>query len=201
MFIPRASSRSFHLLAARASPLAERSPPEDLPHPTSSSSSGTSFRQQAAPAASLESAKAHLGPGIARMGTFVMKSAQGCTVTATDGRKYLDFSSGIGVTSTGHCHPKVTAAVAQQAANLVHCQLGVSYHEPMLKLITKLLPIVPKGLDSFYFCNSGAEAVEAAVKVARQATRRNNVIVFQGSFHGRTYGKNLSLFSLFPSLF
>lgn len=136
---------------------------------------------------SLEDAKKHM-TGIARVSSVIMESASGMYMTSTDGRKYIDFSSGIGVTSTGHCHPKVTEAAVKQAATLVHCQLGVAYHEPMLKLINRLLPMMPDGLDTFFFCNSGAEAAEGSVKVARHATKRNNIIVFQGSFHGRTYG-------------
>jgi len=145
-----------------------------------------------------DKAKSHLGVGISRLSNMTMQSAQGCTVTSTDGRQFLDFTSGIAVTSTGHCHPKVTAAVVKQVGTLVHGQIGIGYHEPMLKLVDKLVPLLPTGpQSSLFFTNSGSEAVEAAIKVARAATGKNNVIVFQGSFHGRTYG----LIPHVPSLF
>jgi 4-aminobutyrate aminotransferase len=102
------------------------------------------------------------------------------------GRRYLDFTTGIAVTSTGHCHPKVVQAVQEQAAKLLHGQVNIVYHPPLLELVEELKPVVPQGLDGFFFSNSGAEAVEGAVKLARHATGRPNVIVFQGSFHGRT---------------
>jgi 4-aminobutyrate aminotransferase len=103
-------------------------------------------------------------------------------------RRYLDFTSGIGVTNTGHCHPRVVAAVREQAGRLLHAHVNVVYHEPMLTLIDELLRVVPEGLNTFFFANSGAEAVEASIKLARKATGRPNVIVFQGGFHGRTLG-------------
>jgi 4-aminobutyrate aminotransferase len=90
------------------------------------------------------------------------------------------------VTNTGHCHPKVVQAIQEQAAKLLHGQVNLVFHPPLLELAEELRTIVPQGLDSFFFSNSGAEAVEGAVKLARQATGRPNVIVFQGSFHGRT---------------
>lgn len=89
----------------------------------------------------------------------------------------------------GHSHPKVVKAVQEQAANLSHGQVNIFMHKPMLDLIEKLQPKMPSPeLDTFFFWNSGAEAVEAALKLARQATKRQNVIVFQGSYHGRTFG-------------
>lgn len=104
------------------------------------------------------------------------------------GRRYLDFTSGIGVTNTGHSHPRVVEAVREQAARALHLQANLAHHEPMLRLIAALREVVPAELDTFFFSNSGAEAVEAAVKLARQATGRTNVIAFQRSFHGRTVG-------------
>jgi 4-aminobutyrate aminotransferase len=136
----------------------------------------------------LEQYKKNLYNAVSRLTDDVIKSAYGATLVMQDGKKVLDFTSGIGVTATGHCHPKVAKAVAEQAYQLSHGQITIAYHEPMLKLIKKLLPLVPKSLDSFGFFNSGAEAVENAVKLARHATKRQNVIVFQGSFHGRTMG-------------
>ena len=102
------------------------------------------------------------------------------------GQRYLDFTTGIAVTSTGHCHPRVVAAIREQAGKLLHGQVNIVYHPPLLELVEELKEVVPQGLDGFFFSNSGAEAVEGAVKLARHATGRPNVIVFQGSFHGRT---------------
>jgi len=114
--------------------------------------------------------------------------AEGAYIYASDGRRYLDFTSGIGVTNTGHCHPEVVAAAQQQVGNLIHGQVNIVYHRPLIDLANELLTVVPVGLQSFFFGNSGAEAVEAALKLARQATGKPNIIVFQGSFHGRTVG-------------
>ncbi|CAG8478647.1 10919_t:CDS:2 [Paraglomus brasilianum] len=136
-----------------------------------------------------EYGRRHVTHGISRISSLVIERASGSWVYTVDGKKYLDFTTGIGVVSTGHCHPKVVKAVQEQAANLHHAQVNVAFHKPMLDLIGKLKPIMPSPeLDSFFFANSGSEAVEAAIKVARYATKKQNVIVFQGSFHGRTIG-------------
>ena len=113
-------------------------------------------------------------------------SGKGCWITTTDGVDYLDLTSGIAVTSTGHCHPKVVAAIAEQAGRFVHAQVNCYRHDLLEPLAGKLAEITPPGIDRFFFANSGAEATEAAVKLARQATGRPHVIVFDGSFHGRT---------------
>ena len=118
---------------------------------------------------------------------ILVDHAEGAYLYSTSGKRYLDFTCGIGVTNTGHCHPRVVAAIQEQAGKIIHAQANIVYHQPMLRLVEELLPMVPKGLDSFFFSNSGAEAVEAAVKLAKHATRRTNVIVFNGSFHGRTH--------------
>jgi 4-aminobutyrate aminotransferase len=114
-------------------------------------------------------------------------TGRGCRVTTTDGHEYLDFAAGIAVNSTGHCHPKVTAAIAAQAERFLHAQVNVFTHDLLEPLAAKLARITPAGIDTFFFASSGAEITEAAVKLAKQATRRPNVIVFQGSFHGRTH--------------
>src|SRR5512135_1014455 len=111
---------------------------------------------------------------------------EGCYIYATNGKKYLDFTCGIGVTNTGHCHPKVVEAIRNQAGLFLHAQANIVVHQPMLQLIAELRTIVPPSIDSFFFSNSGAEALEGAVKLARVATGKPNIIVFQGSFHGRT---------------
>ncbi|CZS96925.1 hypothetical protein WAI453_010242 [Rhynchosporium graminicola] len=133
----------------------------------------------------------HIAKGIGRLSTEVIESGSGSYVTMTGGRKMLDFTSGIGVTNLGHCHPKVTAAAQKQVGTLVHGQVNIAFQKPQLELIENLLPVVQnvdKSLDTFFFWNSGSEAVEAAVKLARHATKKQNVIVMQGSYHGRTFG-------------
>ncbi len=134
----------------------------------------------------LPPAAAHLSPVWGRYGDFIAARAEGVYVYDTESKRHLDFTSGIGVTNTGHCHPKVVAAIREQAGKLIHAELNIQYHEPVFRLVEELLTIVPKGLDSFFFTNSGAEAIESAVKLARQTSRRPNIIAFQGAFHGRT---------------
>jgi 4-aminobutyrate aminotransferase len=130
----------------------------------------------------------HMSPVWGRIFDFVAERAEGSYIYTTDGRKLLDFTCGIGVTNTGHCHPKVVAAIREQAGLFLHAQANIVIHQPMLRLIEELRRIVPPGIDGFFFTNSGAEAVEGAVKLARAATGRQNIIVFSGSFHGRTAG-------------
>jgi 4-aminobutyrate aminotransferase len=114
-------------------------------------------------------------------------SGQGCRVTTVDGAEYLDFAAGIAVNSTGHCHPKVTRAIAEQAERFVHAQANVFTHDLLEPLAAKLAELAPGAIDTFFFANSGAEITEAAVKLAKQVTKRPNTIVFNGSFHGRTH--------------
>jgi 4-aminobutyrate aminotransferase len=130
----------------------------------------------------------HLSPVWTHYSDVIVERGEGAYLYATDGRKIMDFTCGIGVTNTGHCHPKVVAAIQKQAGLLLHGQVNLVTHKPMLELVEQMQTIVPKSLDGFFFSNSGAEAVEGALKLARQATGRPNVIVFQGSFHGRTVG-------------
>ena len=130
----------------------------------------------------------HMSPVWGRIFDFVAERAEGSYIYTTDGRKLLDFTCGIGVTNTGHCHPKVVEAIREQAGNFLHAQANIVIHKPMLQLIEELRKIVPPSMDGFFFSNSGAEAVEGAVKLARAATGKQNIIVFNGSFHGRTAG-------------
>lgn len=130
----------------------------------------------------------HVAKGIGRLTTEVIESGSGSYVTMVGGRKMLDFTTGIGVTGLGHCHPAVTKAAQSQAGKLVHGQINIAFQKPYLNLVEALLPLMPhKSLDTFFFWNSGAEAVEAAVKLARHATKKQNIIVMQGSYHGRTF--------------
>ncbi len=128
----------------------------------------------------------HMTPAWSRIFNFVADHAEGAYIYTDDGKKLLDFTSGIGVTNTGHCHPKVVEAIREQAGLFLHAQANIVIHKPMLQLIEELRKIVPPALDSFFFANSGAEALENAVKIAKAATGRPNIIVFNGSFHGRT---------------
>eukprot|EP01083_Nonionella_stella_P143779 447551_1 len=136
----------------------------------------------------LEFGTRHLGRGWSRICPFVMERGRGSTVWGTDGREYLDCTSGIGVASTGHCHPKVVSDVQKQAAEIVHAQVNIGFHKPMLSLVESLLDIVPYDLDTFLFSNSGSEAVENAIKLARVYTGKTNILAVQGGFHGRAIG-------------
>jgi len=131
----------------------------------------------------------HIARGIGRLATEVIESGSGSYVTMVGGRKMLDFTCGIGVANLGHCHPAVTKAAQEQAGRMVHAQVNIAFQKPYIELIQSLLPVMPhKSLDTFFFWNSGSEAVEAAVKLARHATKKQNIIVMQGSYHGRTFG-------------
>ncbi len=116
-----------------------------------------------------------------------VESGRGCWVTTVDGSEYLDFSAGIAVVSTGHCHPHVVEAIQRQASRFIHAQVNVYRHDLLEPLAAKLAEITPAGIERFFYANSGAEITEAAVKLAKQATKRPNIIVFSGSFHGRTH--------------
>ena len=132
----------------------------------------------------------HVSPVYSRLFTpsIVVERGEGSYLYDVNGRRYLDFTCGIGVTNTGHAHPKVVQAIQDQAARLIHGQANIVYHKPMIELVDELLTIMPDaGLDSFFFSNSGAEIVEGGVKLAKVATGRPNTIVFAGSFHGRTH--------------
>jgi 4-aminobutyrate aminotransferase len=117
---------------------------------------------------------------------IIVDHGAGAWLFDVTGRRFLDFSSGIGVTSTGHAHPRVVEAITAQAARLIHGQQNIVYHQPGLALHDRLRKTLPNGPWQAFLSNSGAEAVEAAVKVARVATGRPVIIAFRGGFHGRT---------------
>ncbi|GGK95740.1 aspartate aminotransferase family protein [Nocardia jinanensis] len=129
---------------------------------------------------------AELSPILKQATPVTVDHGAGCYLYDLDGRRFLDFTAGIGVTSTGHCHPRVVAAAQEQVGKLIHGQYTTVMHRPMLELTERLGTVLPDGLDSVFYANSGSEAVEAALRLARQATGRPNVIVFHGGFHGRT---------------
>jgi len=131
---------------------------------------------------------AQLSPLLKQATPVLAARGQGVHLYGEDGRRYLDFTAGIGVTSTGHCHPRVVEAAQRQVATLIHGQYTTVMHRPLLTLAERLGDVLPPELDSVFFANSGSEAVEAALRLARQATGRPNLVVFHGSFHGRTIG-------------
>jgi 4-aminobutyrate aminotransferase len=129
---------------------------------------------------------ATLSPVLKQATPVVVDHALGSWIYGTDGRSYLDFTTGIGVTSTGHCHPAVVEAARDQVGKIIHAQYTTVMHKPLLELTDRLGEVLPTGLDSVFYANSGSEAVEAAIRLARMATARPNIVVFQGGFHGRT---------------
>ncbi len=131
--------------------------------------------------------RAHLARVLYRYTPLVVESARGSYLFTVDGRRYLDFSCGIGVTNLGHAHPHVLRAAHRQLDRLVHISV-VAHHEPMIELAERIAQITPTGLDTVFFSNSGAEAIEGAIKLARYVTGRPGLVAFQGGFHGRTYG-------------
>jgi 4-aminobutyrate aminotransferase len=131
----------------------------------------------------------YISPSYTRSYPLVAKSGRGIVVTDVDGNEFFDFSAGIAVTSTGHCHPDVVAAIQKQAAELIHMSGTDFYYESMVELAERLSKIAPmRGPHRVYYGNSGAEAVECALKLSRYHTKRQNVIAFFGAFHGRTMG-------------
>jgi 4-aminobutyrate aminotransferase len=130
-----------------------------------------------------------ISPSYTRSYPMVAKSGRGIRVTDVDGNEFLDFAAGIAVNSTGHCHPEVVKAIQDQAAELIHMSGTDFYYENMTTFAERLSAIAPMpGPHKFYYGNSGAEAVECAMKLARYHTGRQNIISFFGAFHGRTMG-------------
>jgi 4-aminobutyrate aminotransferase len=131
----------------------------------------------------------YISPSYTRSYPLVAKEGRGIVITDVDGNEFFDFSSGIAVTSTGHCHPDVVAAIQKQAGQLIHMSGTDFYYESMVTLAERLSKIAPMpGPHRVYYGNSGAEAVESALKLARYHTGRQQVIAFFGAFHGRTMG-------------
>src|SRR6201996_8482783 len=130
-----------------------------------------------------------VSPSYTRSYPMVAKSGRGIRATDVDGNEFLDFAAGIAVNSTGHCHPEVVKAIQNQAAELIHISGTDFYYEHMTDLAERLSAIAPMpGPHKFYYGNSGAEAVECALKIARYHPGRQNIISFFGAFHGRTMG-------------
>ncbi|OLT33122.1 4-aminobutyrate aminotransferase [Actinomadura sp. CNU-125] len=131
---------------------------------------------------------ATLSPLLKQATPVLAERGEGVYLYDGDGRRYLDFTAGIGVTNTGHCHPRVVEAAQKQVGTLIHGQYTTVMHRPLLRLVEALGDVLPPALDSVFFLNSGSEAVEASIRLARHATGRQNIVVFHGSFHGRTMG-------------
>ncbi|MGA2234809.1 MAG: acetyl ornithine aminotransferase family protein [Terriglobales bacterium] len=131
----------------------------------------------------------YISPSYTRSYPMVAKRGRGIVVEDVDGNEFFDFSAGIAVTSTGHCHPEVVAAIQKQAAELIHMSGTDFYYEGMVTLAERLSKIAPMpGPHKIYYGNSGAEAIECALKLARYHTKRQHIIAFLGAFHGRTMG-------------
>lgn len=129
----------------------------------------------------------HLFKGVGRLSQAVFDRAQGSMIFTTTGRRLLDFTSQIGVTNTGHCHPVVVEAAKTQIDKMVMAQVNLGYHAPMMELTQELINVMPsKKLDRIFYSTTGAEAVENAIKLAKYSTGRQGIIVFQGGYHGRT---------------
>lgn len=128
----------------------------------------------------------HLSPLLKQSSSVCVTRGAGVYLYDGDDRAYLDFTAGIGVTSTGHCHPRVVAAAQKQAGTLIHGQYTTVTHRPMLDLTDRLYEHLPPQLDAIAFSNAGTESVEAALRLARNATGCSNIIAFHGGFHGRT---------------
>ncbi|QKK09147.1 MAG: aspartate aminotransferase family protein [Planctomycetota bacterium] len=131
--------------------------------------------------------------GVGRLSDLTVANADGATLVDADGREYIDFAGGIGVMNVGHCDPDVVAAIRAQAGTLLHASVHVGTYEPYIALCERLVELMPHAPDTAagpgtkaMLVNSGAEAVENAIKIARQATGRSAVICFTGGFHGRT---------------
>ncbi|MCB2149482.1 MAG: 4-aminobutyrate--2-oxoglutarate transaminase [Deltaproteobacteria bacterium] len=135
----------------------------------------------------LEKRKTHVPQGPFNTTTAFIKEAHGAVMVDVDGRELIDFAGGIGVNNVGHCHPKVVAAIRDQAGKFIHTCFHVAMYEPYVQLAERLNQLAPGDFAKMtLFANSGAEAVENAVKVARYATKRPAVICFENAFHGRT---------------
>src|SRR2546428_3528687 len=117
-----------------------------------------------------------------------IERGEGSWLVTTDGRRVLDLTCGIAVTAVGHSHPRVVKAVVDQAQRLMHISTGVAKYESSIAFAEQLATVTPRGLESIFFANSGAEAIEGAIKLARQTTGREAIIAFRGGFHGRTVG-------------
>jgi 4-aminobutyrate aminotransferase len=124
---------------------------------------------------------------VGRYSPVTVDRGEGIYIWDIQGNRWTDFTSGIAVTNTGHCHPRVVAAIQEQAAKIIHAQQNIFAHEPMMKAAAALTETLPDRLNQVFWANSGAEAIEGAIKLAKVATHRSAIIAFRGAFHGRTH--------------
>lgn len=129
-----------------------------------------------------------LSPILKQSSDVMAVSGEGMYVYDEQGSKYLDFASGIGVLSTGHCHPKVVEAAQAQVGQIIHAQYGIVKHRPIMQLSERLGYYMPGSIDSMFYASAGTEAVEASIRLSRHATGKPNIIAFRGCFHGRSMG-------------
>ncbi len=134
----------------------------------------------------MTSVRSHLSGVWHKTTDLKIERGHGCRVVDPNGVEYLDFTAGIAAASTGHAHPRVAQAIADQAHRIVHAQINVYSHDLLEPLATRLAEITPESIDTFYLCSTSDEAIEAAIKLAKHATGRRNVITLDGAFHGRT---------------
>jgi len=131
----------------------------------------------------------YMSPSYTRIYPLVVERGSGAVIEDVDGNLFLDFTAGIAVVATGHCHPAVVAAIQEQAAKLIHMSGTDFYYQPQIDLAQRLAELAPgKSAKRVFYTNSGAESLEAALKLARWHTGRSRAIAFLGAFHGRTYG-------------
>src|SRR5687767_4833527 len=137
----------------------------------------------------LERDQRFMSPSYTRIYPLVCARGSGAVIEDVDGNLFLDFTAGIAVTCTGHCHPEVVAAIQDQAGKLIHMSGTDFYYQPQIDLAQRLAELAPGTTPKrVFFTNSGAEALEAGLKLARWHTRRSRALAFFGAFHGRTYG-------------
>jgi 4-aminobutyrate aminotransferase len=135
----------------------------------------------------MTSPRAHLSRVWTTATDLTVSHGHGSWIVDVDGREYLDFTASIGTASTGHAHPEVVRAIGEEAGRLIHAQANIYTHDRLEATAARLAEITPEGIDTFFFCSSSDEAIESAIKLAKHATGRHNVIVFDGAFHGRTH--------------
>ena len=130
-----------------------------------------------------------MSPSYTRIYPLVCARGSGAVIEDVDGNRFLDFTAGIAVNSTGHCHPHVIQAIQDQSARLIHMSGTDFYYQPQIDLAQRLAEMAPgSSAKRVFFTNSGAEALEAGLKLARWHTGRSRALAFFGAFHGRTYG-------------
>jgi 4-aminobutyrate aminotransferase len=132
--------------------------------------------------------KEYLSPALAKVTELIIESAKGCYVIDNTGKEYLDFVQGIAVNALGHCHPNVVKAICDQTKKIMCASFNLVSYSSTLKLAEELAKVTPGELNVTFFSNGGAEAIDGAIKLARNTTHRPGIIAFRGSFHGRTLG-------------